>query len=74
MRQLGFAAVVISLTVGLVLGLSACSNRSLYEGSLMQRLEACESLRPAERDACELRARRPYGEYEQEREAALGHD
>lgn len=54
------------------LALSACSYQSLYESSVSQRVEACRELRTAEREICERRARRPYAQYAQEREQALG--
>lgn len=59
-----------SLLAGTAL-LAACSHQGIYEGTHMQRLEACRDLRPADREVCEARARRPYGEYAKERKQAL---
>ncbi len=54
-----------------LLGLSSCSNRGIYENLRIQQRNDCLKEPPARYDECVERADKSYEEYRREREEAL---
>lgn len=52
-------------------GLSACSNRAIYENLRIQQQNDCLKEPPGQYEACVERSEKPYEEYRRERERAL---
>ncbi|MEQ8661665.1 MAG: hypothetical protein RLW62_12695 [Gammaproteobacteria bacterium] len=55
-----------------LLGLTACSNRSVYETIRMNQRNACLEAQPSRPDACMERLNKSFDEYERERGDELG--
>lgn len=55
----------------LMLVLTACSNRAVYENIQQNNRNRCIKEPPARYDECMARASKPYEEYEREREEAI---
>jgi len=51
----------------LLLGLTSCSNQSVYEAIRSQQRSACLEAQPARPDACSERLNHSYEQYERER-------
>lgn len=54
-----------------LLGLSACSNRAIYENIRIQQQNDCLKEPPGQYEACVERSEKSYEEYRRERERAL---
>lgn len=61
----------LTLAVGLISVLSACTNQDAYEAVRANRLHECQYLPPSEQEECVRRYDKPYEEYERQREELL---
>lgn len=61
----------IYLVLFVMIVLSACSNKAIYDNAQRNNRNACAKLPPADYDECIKRASKSYEQYEQERREAL---
>ena len=66
--------MLLFMMVLVMLNVSACSNRQLYDGAMHNRRHACLKLLPQQQAECLERYQKPYDQYEQERQAQFTKD
>jgi hypothetical protein len=54
--------------------LTGCTNKELYTATQNNRLQECDRMVTAQRDACIAQHNMPYEDYERERQARLKED
>ncbi|MDF2178389.1 hypothetical protein P2G88_09005 [Aliiglaciecola sp. CAU 1673] len=59
------------LSLVLVGSLAACTSKQLYQGTMQNRLNACEKYHGEQRLQCREQYQKSYEEYERERQAVL---
>jgi PBP1b-binding outer membrane lipoprotein LpoB len=61
-------------TVFLVLIITGCSNKAVYDNIRHSNRQACANVPPPQYEECLDRSGKPYEEYERERKEVVGED
>ncbi|MBT0587467.1 hypothetical protein [Alteromonas oceanisediminis] len=62
---------LLLVTLSVVMGLSGCSAKQLYNATQENRLQTCSELYGAQREECEAQYQKDYETYERERQQVI---
>lgn len=61
----------LAVVIGLIVSVSGCTSKQLYNAVQENRLQECRKLYGAQRDECEARYQKDYETYQREREEVI---